>query len=84
MHPYVCLCEHTSNDAYMKIDISYYYMYLLLAAKEDKGNTDTYMLFSDNTTSYYEVHVGSEAVKAQLKEWKIKNICLYKNFKIDT
>ena len=35
------------------------------------------MLFSDNTALYYEVHVGSEAVKAQLKEWKIKNICHY-------
>ena len=35
------------------------------------------MLLSDNTTLYYEVHVGSDAVKAQLKERKIKNICLY-------
>ena len=35
------------------------------------------MLFSDDTTLYYEVHVGNEAVKAQLKEQKIKNICLY-------
>ena len=41
------------------------------------------MLFSDTTTLHYEVCVGSEAVKAQLKERKIKNICLYTNFKID-
>ena len=36
------------------------------------------MLFSDNTTLYYEVHVGSEAVKAQLRLRIILILPLYK------